>query len=563
VRQETVKIEMCDTRHRFLSPFVRVCFLDSEKLYWLIPASCAVWLASVLLMLSAGVIHSNAATWDLLFNLEGAWRLYTGQVLHVDFHDVLGDLPFAITALGFQIIGLKPIAFVVGECVLAAVFTAFAIVTVKDRLPTVPAFLFIFMNVLLILVPTVIGDWPVEFTFAMAYNRFGWSATSILFLILFIEPRGTRDPVWTDLVAGSVLTIGLFYLKITYFGVAVVAISLALLTSPHIRRHWLGWWGVLLLAILVAIGPMNDGYRADILFQIASGRIRSSPLPQASLFTKNGIEQIWVVGEIIVLLYLSSQRAAARTDVLIGFYIWVTGFFLLSQNSQTESMPTYAVLALLLYVRLGDWLKSATYPPLTLVSCLMTCALLPLLPLLFSNSFTLIMYNIKARHTAHAFVITTTNLQGLAVPTDSDDILDEVAAAGDRQDYFSRIRASRSGVELSQHEYIKTILALADFLRDKGAASARIVVIDQTNPLPFVLGAPAPRGDNLWSGGGIAWRPPEKALQEAEYVAIPRFPTERATLIEGLKAYHEYLLTRFVRRWETPYWTVLERLNAQ
>ena len=27
----------------------------------------------------------TAACWDLLFNLDGAWRLYTGQVLQADF----------------------------------------------------------------------------------------------------------------------------------------------------------------------------------------------------------------------------------------------------------------------------------------------------------------------------------------------------------------------------------------------------------------------------------------------------------------------------------------------
>src|SRR5262249_10590194 len=163
-----------------------------------------------------------------------------------------------------------------------------------------------------------------------------------------------------------------------------------------------------------------------------------------------------------------------------------------------------------------------------LVFTLMTCALLPLLLLLFVNSLTLVEYSIKARQRSRMFVVTTTNLQGLAVPVDDDDILDVVAAGQNERDFFSRIRASQNS-ELSQREYIKTILALADFLRDREAASARTVVIDQVNPLPFVLGTPAPRGGNLWSGD-TAWRPPEEALHEVDYVAIPRFPTRRAAL---------------------------------
>jgi hypothetical protein len=478
----------------------------------------------------------------------------------LDFHDVFGELPYAITALGFQLVGVQPIAFVVGECALAVVLTVAATVAVKDRLPSLPAFLFVSFNILLVLVPMTIGNRPGEFTFAMGYNRFGWSATSILFLLLFIEPRGKRDPVWTDFPAGAVLTVGLFYLKVTYFGVAVAAIPLALLTSPHIRRHWLSWCGVLLLALLLVVAPMSEGYREDIIFAIGSGQIRSNLFRLITLFAKNGMEQIWVVGEIIVLLYLVSQRSATLGDLLIALYIWISGFFLLSQNAQTEGILTYAVLALLLYVRLEAWSKSATHRPLTLVSFLIGCALLPLLPPLFSYSLTLTAYNIKAR--GASYLVTTTNLQGIAVPADRDDVLDEVVTAGYREDSFSRIRAWNGTFELSQQEYLTTILALADFLRGIGAASARVVVIDQVNPLPFVLGASAPRGGNLWSGD-IDWQPPEEALRDVDYVAIPRFPTVRATLISGLKAYEEYFSAQFERRYETPYWTVLGRRNTR
>jgi hypothetical protein len=167
------KIDVEKTANRSLASHVRVCFLDDAKLYWLIPTSCLVLLTSVWLMLSPGVIYSTRLVRDLLFNLDGAWRLYTGQILHVDFHDPLGTLPFAITALGFQLVGIKPIAFVVGECVLAVGLMALAIVAAKDRLPTLPAFLFVSMCTMLVLVPMIIGESPSAFTFITSYNRFG------------------------------------------------------------------------------------------------------------------------------------------------------------------------------------------------------------------------------------------------------------------------------------------------------------------------------------------------------------------------------------------------------
>ena len=549
------QIGVDSTMKRFLAPLVHVCFFGDAKLRWLLPASFLMWAVSVWLMLSPGVIYSKELTWDLLFNLEGAWRLYTGQVPHLDFHTPSGILTFAITSLGFQLVGVKPIAFVVGECVLAAAFTVLAILAVKDRLPALAGFLFVSICVALVLVPVTVGDQPTAFTFGMSYNRFGWSALSILSLLLFIEPCPGRDPIWTDLAAGIILTLGLFYLKITYFGVAMTAISLALLTSHHIRRHWPWWCGTLSLALLVTFAPINDGYRGDIFFAIASGRVHSNPLDIVLVFARTLVEQAIVFGEIIVLLYLVGQRCATLGDVFCGLFIWISGLFLLSQNAQTAAIPLYTVLTLLVYVRLGDWLGRATQRQLMLVSCLMTCALLPLSPLLVSTSLTLIGYNIRARQSSSAFVVTTTNLKGLVVPANHGDMFDELAA---RQD----VHGWRKGFEPSESEYIKTILALADFLADEGAASARIIVIDQVNPLPFVLGASAPRGGNLWSGGGIAWQPPEQALGEADYVAIPRFPTQKDTLVEGLKTYQDYLSARFVQRYETPYWTVLQRRNA-
>ena len=86
---------------------------------------------------------------------------------------------------------------------VAAAFAALAIVAVKDRLPTLPGFLFVSLCIFLVLVPTIIGDEVSELTYAMSYNRFGWSAVSILCLLLFIEPRGGRDPRWADLSVGS------------------------------------------------------------------------------------------------------------------------------------------------------------------------------------------------------------------------------------------------------------------------------------------------------------------------------------------------------------------------
>ena len=70
--------------------------------------------------------------------------------------------------------------------------------------------------------PANVGDRPEQYTFAMSYNRYGWSAYSILALILFVPPREERDRkdgAWIDIAVAGGLLAAMFYLKITYFAV--------------------------------------------------------------------------------------------------------------------------------------------------------------------------------------------------------------------------------------------------------------------------------------------------------------------------------------------------------
>src|SRR3979490_2786084 len=99
---------------------LRVMVLPPGRPLQLAVLSLALTLPAIWAVLSVPVVYSREMTWDLMFNLDGAWRIYTGQAPHVDFHDPIGTLPFAVTALGFYLVGTKPFAFIVGECIVAA-----------------------------------------------------------------------------------------------------------------------------------------------------------------------------------------------------------------------------------------------------------------------------------------------------------------------------------------------------------------------------------------------------------------------------------------------------------
>ena len=48
-------------------------------------------LAAALLLIAPGAVLSRDMTWDLLFNLSGAWHIHNGHVPHVDFLFVRAD----------------------------------------------------------------------------------------------------------------------------------------------------------------------------------------------------------------------------------------------------------------------------------------------------------------------------------------------------------------------------------------------------------------------------------------------------------------------------------------
>ena len=81
-----------------------------------LPVLAATWA-----LLLPPVILSSEMTWDLLFNLAGAWHLWFGHVPHIDYHEPVGVLTFLLTEAGFGLLGPSPRAVLAGMAIFAAV----------------------------------------------------------------------------------------------------------------------------------------------------------------------------------------------------------------------------------------------------------------------------------------------------------------------------------------------------------------------------------------------------------------------------------------------------------
>ena len=513
-----------------------------------LPVVAAIWA-----LLSPPVVLSEEMTWDFLFNLAGAWHLHLGHVAHVDFHEPVGQLNFLLTEAGFRLVGVGPRAFLVGSVLVAVALFAAAASVAWRRLPPLPAAIFVVFVCLLALMPRNVGDKPDAYTFAMSYNRYGWSCISVLFLILFLPPRPRRWGDAVDIAIAAGLLATMFYLKMTYFLVGLAALPVAVVVCAHIRGAAGGWGAFGIGAVALALAPVNRPYWADLFAAADAGQMREGFTDYFNNFLQHGGEYAPYFAALAVALWMwRRQDAPLRLPVAAGF-ILVAGAALLSQNAQVHGLPAAIVIAFLFYAALRE--RQLRYGAST--GLLLALMVFPLL-LIGTAMASLAGYHSTASH-QRLRTLGGTNLRGLGVPSEPSGLL--AAFAGFRPDYrlLNRARAASPRYELSSSEYVETLLDAVALLGKAHRRRGRIAVLDQVNPFPFMLGVTPPRGGNLWWGPDAPKRPPETIFAEADCVLIPKFSTYGLWTQQALAWYGPYLRQQFPFRSESASWILLSR----
>jgi hypothetical protein len=514
----------------------------------LVAIAASVVLAACWAVMSPPVVLSTEMTWDLLFNLAGAWHLRSGHEPHVDFHEPVGLLTFVLTDTGFDVAGVSPRALLAGIGIAAAVTLTAALFAAWRRLPLAPAAVFVVFACFLVLRPANVGDLPDAWSFAMTYNRYGWSAVSIVALVLFLPPgrRGRADIAEMFLVAA--LIAALFYLKITYFAVALASVCVALAVSGHVQARWRGWAIIVMAGIALPVAPFNWSYIADLMDAVRAGVVRDDVSFYLNDFADNAAEYAPYFAAVVSAAWLWWRGVVPLRVPAASLFLLGAGLGLLSQNSQSHGVPLAVVIAFLFY----QTCRRRAAP-------MLLCAVLafPLMSIVGSG-VSIAGYRTRTM-AGNLHVVDATNLRGLAVPAEPDGVIAAFASGRGSARLLNRARAVRPRYELSPFEYVQTLQEAMTLLRDNGLAFGRIAVLDQVNPLPFMLGLEPPRGGNLWSGAGAPTLSAQTYLGDVDHVLIPRFTTNIAWTEAAQAAYRDYLDAHFRHRVEGRSWTVLSR----
>lgn len=516
----------------------------------------AILAASAALLVVPDKVYSRVMTWDLFFNLSGAWAIYNGMSLHVDFHDPLGGGSFWLTVLGFWIGGVSVWSFIIGKIVMTGIVFIIATAVTLRRLPPVAASVFILMVSLLCLGPTNTGDLLDDFTFAMSYNLYGWAVVTVLALTMFLAP-GRRGGHWLDLASALLLLLILFYLKITYFFAGVGICIVAFAVNPTVRALWRSWVGVPVCVAAIVSGPWNWPYWTDIMAAVGAGAVRSRLLQLLFTFSANVMELSFYLAALAVALAFWRLKWLSLNVLIAIVSLYGASIAILSQNAQQRGLPLCMVAVFLLYRELSDKRSVGDKGPdnyflgALLVLPVMMCA---------HTSLSLAVYAKRSLMGLNLYSVESSNLKGFSVHVEPVPAAQFVSGRSEDYSLLTRARSIHGNPPLSQEHYLKTIVEGVALVKDKGREPGGVALLDQVNPFPFALGWRPPSGGNLWYDSSFPWPREEVAFRDVRYVLIPKFPTSQDVFSEAWQIYGAYLGKLFVVEAETESWKLLTRV---
>jgi hypothetical protein len=314
-------------------------------------------------------------------------------------------------------------------------------------------------------------------------------------------------------------------------------------------------------AIALAAAPINHAYMRETWAYATAGSARINLPHLINLVVADRAEYAFYGTAIGLLLWLwqtgrAPLQAPVSAAVLAGL-----GLLVLTQNAQDADIPLGMVICLLTYNTLALTHSTAVRPVAraALPSRLTTILIVILMwPALSVGAAAKVFAGYYVAATAHDVAAPpTSRLHGLAVPARDPELPDALSRVGYQLLSTTRVPPLRDPVD--QAEYLETLLEAATVLSNR---SQKVLVLDQVNPMPFMLGYPPPRGSGLWLGPDTPRRSAEDTFGDVDVVLVPKYSTYAPATVLLLGMYDEHLRHHFPVRTETPRWTVLHRRDA-
>lgn len=507
--------------------------LSGLSLGWTILAIGAV--LALVLALPGQTITTKYVN-DLFIFLDGAYRIAQGQVPNRDFHSSLGPLAFYIPALGYGLSGSLGAAMPVGMGLTVLILSAIGAHLIATRMQAVIGVPLAVFLLLIAAVPLNPGEGLGDLSFAMFYNRLGWTALGLL-LVLYLPPLRTgRRQGLLDGACAAALVLFLLYLKASY-GLVAVAFVVFMLFDRQARP-----WAAAALAgcalLMVAIEPMWRG-SATYLGDVLLARDVSGELPGIQRLTTivlQNLADVAVYAAFAVILLV--LRRSIRDLLFVGF-CGATGILLIEQNFQIVGILTLGASAAVIAQALAGqsfaarrWRGLAAGTPLFLA--------ILMLPVTAHNAAGLML---------HTGLALTRQGEPIALPN----------YAGVRL-----VQLTNEWLYGNFARYNRSLADGAEALASLDIAVERVVVLDFVGPFSAGLNLVPPRDDSPWYHWGrtlneVVHPPAAALLGDAQIIMEAKWPIEIWTARGMRDLYANYLDTNFTLVRESQDWRIYRR----
>jgi hypothetical protein len=418
---------------------------------------------------------------DAFFFLDNAYRVSQGQVPHRDFSSAWGPITYLIYAAGLALSGMRPSGFGYANAFFGAAIAGWVFLIVRSRWTPAGACALGIYTLLLIVAPVPIGNNPLDFGYAMSYNRYGYALVGIVLMECgaFLltpharRPRGINGAISTGVALGL-----LAFLKISYAMVALGFVAVPLLApGSHRVRRLAGLSAGFAMVAVLAMSYLRLDF-ADMLRDLATA---ATSRRLALSFRSLGVFD-WAQNIFLVLVTLLSYTAATKNrdgeqrflGVLFVLLTIAAGYVLLMTNAQGETFPLNGYAAVALAAAGGPLSRHfRRWPGLSPDTPRVLLVGICLLPFSILNAISLFG---AARERQWPFMPA-----GTAVTS---------AARGADLQFRPVID---SNTEITGANYVESLNDGIDLLR-RHSNREGVLTFDEFNPFNYLLDRPSPRG---------------------------------------------------------------------
>jgi hypothetical protein len=551
---------------KFIRPILSFFSSDSKQSYKIGFFIMLILMASlVALMLTVGFPLIRNAPWDIMIQLDGAWRIIHGQKLNVDFAPLIPPLTVLIDSFGMRLTGAKALSILYANIILFIVLTPWAWKIARDRLSAVNAFLFsIFMGSLLIAPRFLASKSPYFTSYAMLYNRQGYVLLAMLMIELLISSRKDlrSNSLKSGITTGILLSL-LLYCKLTFLAVALAALVLSCLFT---RGRPFKWFLYVALSFGLSVAFMYIFFGLNIFAYFAETRSVAAfysskhydPSIERYILGKNRW-YLYLCLALIPILYLEYRRTREKNtrlgeilSLLSIVLITISGIFLCIFSAQYTDIPIFFVAGLIFLDYFARRFKSVQYPLDIRGMVTYFLGIVIIIPMLFGNIF---LQDVTS--TIFAFILNKPDSSTVAESQKfkSNSMKDFIIP----YDIYSHMVAEKyhQGHPALYPHQVNDGLVL---LRKHISKNSKIIAIDFSNPFPFALELPPPDGGA--SVNDNHHLEPEKMFKGANIVMIAKDSDNYKTVDRLRKYYDKYLEQNFTLIDSSKSWQLLKRKNS-